>query len=85
MSGAPQNSNKFCDFIFKCNLSQFVDSPTHIRANTPDLIHNISVDPDSNRVISFDYFVISFYIVYFWRKLNKNKPVFVHDCPEGYQ
>ena len=52
--------NRLCDFIFKCSLSQFADSPTHIRgnilglvlSNTPDHIRDISVDPDSSSIIS---------------------------------
>ena len=45
----------------------------HIRDNildlvlsaTPDLIHDISVDPDSNSIIPSDHFIISFDIMCF--------------------
>ena len=36
--GSTHFSNQFCDLIFDLNLSQIVDSPTHIQGNTLDLV-----------------------------------------------
>ena len=60
-------SNKFCDFIFNCNLTQHVSLPTHVKGNILDLdlssasvtIDNLSVVPFSSLILS-DHFVISF-------------------------
>ena len=60
-------SNKFCDFIFDCNLIQHVSQPTHVKGNILDLvlssasvsIDNLSVVPFTSLILS-DHFVISF-------------------------
>ena len=44
-------SNLFCDIVFKFNLSQFVNLPTHIYGNIPDLILSNDSDLVKNIII----------------------------------
>ena len=83
LSGACQNTDKFCDFISKCNLSQFVDPPTHIRGNTLRSCC-VSVDPDSNSIISSDQ-PLSFHSIWYVSgiSIQKNEPVFVYDYSQA--
>ena len=57
-------SNKFCDFIFDCNLTQHVSQPTQVKGNL--VLSSASVTTDNLLVVPFsslilsDHFVISF-------------------------
>ena len=46
LSGSTHFSNQMCDFVFDWNLSQLIESPTHIKGNILDLLmtnHNDSI------------------------------------------
>ncbi len=44
LSSATPSGNMFCEFVFEHTLHQFVDSPTHIKGNTLDLVLCKSLD-----------------------------------------
>ena len=38
LSGCSPLSNLFCDFVFDTNLAQLINSPTHVKGNTLDIL-----------------------------------------------
>ena len=80
--GSTHFSNQFCDLIFDLNLSQIVDSPTHIQGNTLDLvltnledsIHSLIVHNNNHQFISSDDHPILFAISYSEKTFKYNSP-----------
>ena len=68
LSSTSQLSNVFCDLVFKLNLSQLVDMPTHNQGNILDLIftndeelfHTITVHPHEAFPLCSDHYPITF-------------------------
>ena len=67
LSSTSQLSNVFCDLVFKLNLSQLVDMPTHNQGNILDLIftndeelfHAITVHPHEAFPLCSDHYPIT--------------------------
>ena len=67
LSGSSPLAHTFCDLVFKLNLLQLIESPTHIHGNILDLlltnadslIHNVEVNSSP---IHSDHFLINFSI-----------------------
>ena len=80
-----ESSNMFCEFIFDCNLTQYVSQPTHVKGNILDLVlssasvtvDNLSVVPSSS--LLSDHFVISFSPSVVLKHSNKSGPSYVLD------
>ena len=78
-------SNKFCDFIFDCNLTQHVSQPTHVKGNILDLVlSSASVTIDNLLVVPFsflisDHFVITFSPSIVLKHYTKSGPTYVLD------
>ena len=60
--------NNFCEFVFESNLTQHVNSPTHIRGNlldlvltnSPDHVTNLIVHPPEYQCATSDHYLITF-------------------------
>ena len=70
LSSSSQPGSLICDFVFQCNLSQLIQSPTHYKGNildlvltnSPSLISNVTVHPYRSFSIQSDHLVITFSI-----------------------
>ena len=70
LTGQFVSSNLFCDIVFKFNLSQFVNLPTHIHgnilalifSNDSDLVKNIIIHSTQNNHLVSDHYMITFSI-----------------------
>ena len=79
------NSNLFCDFIFQYNLSQLIESPTHIQGNTldlvltndPELVSDLSIHTHLSHTLNSDHFIIPFTVAPFSLPFLRNEPIYV--------
>ena len=86
LTGSSPLSNSFCEFIFDCNLTQHVMSPTHVKGNILDLIltspdidvANLFVHPSSIPLFS-DHFIISFSPLFNLTTNVRSKSCYVFD------
>ena len=70
LTGQFLSSNLFCDIVFKFNLTQFVNLPTHIHGNIldlvlcidSDLVQNIVIHSTQDNYLVSDHFMITFSI-----------------------
>ena len=91
LSCSSSNSNLLCDFIFQHNLSQLIESPTHIQGNTLDLVltnnlelvSDISIHPHLSHTLTSDHFIISFTVTPFSLPSLRNEPIYVFDYPKA--
>ena len=65
LMGKSPISSSFCDFVFRCNLTQHVQDPTHMKGNILDLVLSNPIDElvissPRNYKIDTDHFLISF-------------------------
>lgn len=66
INGASPSSSALCDLVFDLNISQIVESPTHVKGNTLDLVltnsaHLVtSIDVLSDKFQYSDHFLIDF-------------------------
>lgn len=68
LSGHHPHSNIFCDIVYRFNLLQYVEQPTHKMGNTldlvlsndTDLVNDLSIDSSQNHSPLSDNFKISF-------------------------
>ena len=91
LSCSSSNSNLFCDFIFKHNLSQLIESPTHIQGNNtldlvltndPELVSDLSIHPHLSHTLTSDHFIIFYFTVTpFSLPSLRNEPIYVFDYP----
>ena len=66
LNGSSPSSNAFCEFICDCNLSQLINTPTHIHGNildllitnVPERITNLAITNSS--ILQSDHSLISF-------------------------
>ena len=68
LTGQFVSSNLFCDIVFKFNLSQFVNLPTHIHGNILDLILSNDSDLVKNIIIhstQYNHLVSDHYMITF--------------------
>ena len=87
LSCSSSNSNLFCDFIFQHNLSQLIESPTHIHGNTldlvlkndPELVSDLSIHSYLSHSLTSDHFIISFTVTPFSLPSLRNVPIYVFD------
>ena len=67
LTGNSAASDNFCEFIFESNLTQLVDSPTHVCGNILDLVltncpehvTNLSVHPLQYQCVASDHHLIT--------------------------
>ena len=70
-------SNAFCEFVFRHNLFQEVNFPTHIKGNILDLVLSNSADTIENisclsfRSLSSDHYFVSFSVPTALNKFSK--------------
>ena len=87
LSGDSPVSNTFCDLVFDLNLTQLMDSPSHISGNildllltnNEDLIQNITVHPYEASPIPTDHLMIGFQLSLGTCLSNKPHSHFVYD------
>ena len=68
LSGDHHHSNIFCDIVYRFNLLQYVEQPTHkmgnildlVLSNDTDLVKDLSIDSSQNHSPLSDHFKISF-------------------------
>ena len=84
--GSTSQSNRFCNFVFDCNLSQHVLESTHVKGNVLDLVltsSNVTIDhltihPLS--VINFsDHLAISFNLLFYVPSVTISEPGYAFD------
>ena len=80
LSGQSPPSKALCDLVFRYNLTQFVDFPTHFMGNTLDLVLSGSdemvrnLSRVSSQLLSSDHFILSFEV------LTANTPQIKRAC-----
>ena len=85
LSCSSSNFNLFCDFIFQHNLSQLIESPTHIQGNTfdlvltndPELVSDLSIHLHHSHTLTSDHFIIYFTVTPFSLPSLRNESIYV--------
>ena len=85
LSGTSSFSKQFCDFIFDSNLTQLVESPTHIKGNILDIVltktnivHDVYVDM-SDYSITSDHHIVTFKMDLSVQRYRKHTSRYVFD------
>ena len=86
LSGCSPLSNLLCDFVCDINLAQLINSPTHVKGNTLDILLTSSEHIISHISVSkpYDSLPSDHYKIYFFIESNfsinkTHKPLFVFD------
>ena len=86
LSGCSPLSNLLCDFVCDTNLAQLINSPTHVKGNTLDILLTNSEHIISHISVSkpYDSLPSDHYKIYFFIESNfsinkTHKPLFVFD------
>ena len=91
LSCSSSNSNLICDFIFQHNLSQLIETSTHIHGNTldlvltnnPELVSDLSIHLHLSHTLTSDHFIISFTVTPFSLSSLQNEHIYVFDYPKA--
>ena len=89
--GNNPSSSLFCDLFHELNVTWIVDRPTHLKANTLDVIltnacdavHDLKVHPHNSTIINSDHYLVSFTISSVHQQYTRSKPNHVYDFPKA--